>query len=157
MSRSRSARTTSLTRIGAVLSLTIRERQVSPRHSRWIVSPGVPPSATAYDLDFAISSSVTRACRGRRNAAATGTATAVFSSSRLDNSVIVFPHRAQTRRRILGGQVALWRTQHFKSDHELAYCRGAQERRVEMRVHVPLVVRRAVGRAHVEAHRVREG
>ena len=61
-------------------------------------------------------------------------------------------HLAQARRRGFRGDVALGRTQHLEPDHEFLDRRGTQERRVEVGVHLPLGMDRAIGGLLVEAH-----
>src|ERR1700722_10072862 len=70
---------------------------------------------------------------------------------------VPFPHRPQPRRRALRRDIPLWHPQHLKADHKLTDSRRAQQRRIEMRVEVPLRMRLAVGGSLMEAHRVREG
>ena len=57
---------------------------------------------------------------------------------------------------VFGGDVALGHAEHFKADHELADCCGAQQGRIEVGVEVPFWVGCAVGGRLVEAHGVRE-
>src|SRR6185312_9031847 len=53
---------------------------------------------------------------------------------------------AQPGRRGFRGEIPLGRTQHLEPDHEFPDRRRAQERRVEMGVHLPLGVQRPVDR-----------
>ncbi len=46
--------------------------------------------------------------------------------------------------------------QHFKSHHEFSYGRGAQKRRIEVRVEVPFMMRLAVRGRLMKAHRIRK-
>ena len=67
---------------------------------------------------------------------------------------MVLAGRPQARGGIFRGHVTLRHAEHFEADHELAHGRRAQQRRIEVRVQVPLGVRLAVARPLVEAHRV---
>src|SRR5258708_890545 len=57
----------------------------------------------------------------------------------------------------LGSDITLWRAEHFESNHELSHSRRAQQRRIEVRVEVPLWMLCVIGRSLMESHRVREG
>ena len=76
-------------------------------------------------------------------------------SARATAGVRTSTDRAQAARRVLGRQVALRLGQQLVADHELAHV-GAQERRIEVRVDLPVVGRPVTERRLVPAHRVRE-
>ena len=62
-------------------------------------------------------------------------------------TVMLLAGRAQARGGVFRRHVALRRAEHLEADHELAHGRRPQQRRIEVRVQVPLVVRLAVATA----------
>src|ERR1700681_3650698 len=61
---------------------------------------------------------------------------------------------AQTRRRGLCGDISLRRSQHFEPDHKFPNRRGAQQRRIKVRVQMPFRMLLAIGGALVKTHGV---
>ena len=64
--------------------------------------------------------------------------------------------RAQTFGGLFSRQVTLGFCQHFIADHKLTHRRGAQQRRVEVRMQLPVLVFFTVERRAVPAHGVGE-
>src|ERR1035437_10415217 len=67
---------------------------------------------------------------------------------------VLFRAGAQSLGRGLGGNVPLWHSQHLKAHHELAHRGRTQQRRIEVRVEVPLRMGLFVRWTLVEAHGV---
>jgi hypothetical protein len=65
-----------------------------------------------------------------------------------------FPHLPQLCRGELRGDIPLRHGEHLITHHELLYGRGAQQRRVEMKMEMPFRMVAAVGRLLVDTHGV---
>src|SRR5690348_4889792 len=66
------------------------------------------------------------------------------------------PNCAQALRCLLRSQIALRAAQHLETNHKFPYCRRTQQRRIKMRVQMPLGMRSIIGRTLVKAHRIRK-
>src|SRR6185437_14118807 len=69
---------------------------------------------------------------------------------------MLFGAPAQAFGGALRRDIALRHAQHFEADHVFAYCGGAQQRRIEVGMEMPLGVVGSIERRLMEAHSVRE-